>query len=472
LSYLAKGFPATADMAEVLGRKTVLQGGQAAGLTVAVVGAVWLSTAAQWRPPGVIAGLLLFALITEPVPLQYRKVAINGAFMSIVLASVIAGPGPAVLVGLVTMIENALRRRLSRDLVLPNLSTHAVFPFVGALMFQLLGGRELMHDAQIAVIPLVVAVFMAMNLLNFLLIAIDVAIADGHPTIPEAFRSVYFEVFPVEFVSSLLTAIVGFAYVAYGPGALLFLAVVALSFQYLIRMALNAAQRKDEVEERNQQLAALQFGLISTTMKTLALRDHMTARHSAAVARYSREMARELGLPEAEQELFHTAGLFHDIGKFIFPDSILFAGKGLTDEEYAIVRRHPEVGADLIAEIEGYGPVAKIVRHHHERIDGRGYPFGLTSDDIPLGSKIIAVADVYDVLTARDTYRQPVSSADAFAELRHSAGSQLDVGLVEMFIGLITRRGVVFSHSSADDFEAELALERRVKDYARPRLVA
>jgi putative nucleotidyltransferase with HDIG domain len=240
-----------------------------------------------------------------------------------------------------------------------------------------------------------------------------------------------------------------------------------------LRTAIAAHERGAQLEERNRALAALQFGLISTTMKTLALRDHMTARHSAAVARYAREMAKELGLSTEEQELFHTAGLFHDIGKFIFPDSILFAGKGgLTDQEYAIVRRHPEVGADLIAEIEGYGPVAKIVRHHHERIDGRGYPFGLRDEEIPLGSKIIAVADVYDVLTARDTYRQPVSSADAFAELRRSAGTQLDVELVEIFIGLVTRRGVVFSHSSADDFEAELALERRVNDYAAPRLVA
>ena len=459
-------------MARVLSRVSVLRGAQAVALIAAVAGAVLMSKPEEWEPLAVVLGLIGFALVTEPVPLQYRKVAINGAFMSIVLASVIAGPGLAVLIGILTMLENAVRRRISFAHLLPNLSTHAVFAFAGAALFQVVGGHELMAANEIAFIPVVVAVFMAMNLLNFLLIAIDVAVVDGQPGIKEAFRSVYVEVFPVEFAASLLTAVVGFAYIAYGPGALLFLGVVALSFQYLIRMALNAAQRKDEVEERNRQLAALQFGLISTTMKTLALRDHMTARHSAAVARYAREMAKELGLEPDEQELFHTAGLFHDIGKFIFPDSILFAGKGLTESEYAIVRRHPEVGADLIAEIEGYGPVAKIVRHHHERIDGRGYPFGLPAEDIPLGSRIIAVADVYDVLTARDTYRQPVSSADAFAELRRSAGTQLDADLVELFIGLVTKRGVVFSHSSADDFEAELQLERRVKAYAKPQLVA
>jgi putative nucleotidyltransferase with HDIG domain len=254
-----------------------------------------------------------------------------------------------------------------------------------------------------------------------------------------------------------------------GPGATVLAGIVVLLFQWMLRTALQAFERGQELEERNRQLSALQFGLISTTMKTLNLRDHMTARHSAAVARYAREMARELGLSTAEQELFHTAGLFHDIGKFIFPDSILLADTRLTDEQYAIVRRHPEVGAELIAEIEGYGPVAEIVRSHHERIDGRGYPDGLAGDDIPLGARVLAVADVYDVITARDTYRSPVSTGDAIAELRRVAGTQLDGALVELFVDLVTNRGLAFRHSTEADFEAELSLERRVSDYAEPR---
>ena len=133
-----------------------------------------------------------------------------------------------------------------------------------------------------------------------------------------------------------------------------------------------------------------------------------------------------LGLSEREQELIHTAGLLHDIGKFIFPDSILFADRKLTDEEWEIVKRHPEQGAKLVRRIEGYGPVADIILGHHERIDGRGYPHGLGGEEIPLGSRIIAVADTYDVMTARDSYREPVSSEEAIAELRRVAGAQLD----------------------------------------------
>jgi putative nucleotidyltransferase with HDIG domain len=202
------------------------------------------------------------------------------------------------------------------------------------------------------------------------------------------------------------------------------------------------------------------------------MRDKMTARHSAAVARYARAIATEIGLSSRDQELVHTAALLHDIGKFVFPDSILVGNKALTDEEYEIVKRHPRAGANLVASIEGYGPVAEIILAHHERLDGRGYPNGLREDEIPIGSRIIAVCDTYDVMTARDSYREPVSRADAIAELRRVSGSQLDGELVEVFIRLLHERGIGFRHTDDADFEHELDLKRRVREYAAPRIAA
>ena len=108
------------------------------------------------------------------------------------------------------------------------------------------------------------------------------------------------------------------------------IAVIGLVFQYLLRTALNSITHKEQLEGRSRELASLQVGLLGTVLQTLSLRDKMTARHSAAVARYSREIARELGLSEREQDIVHTAALLHDIGKFIFPDSILFADKKLS----------------------------------------------------------------------------------------------------------------------------------------------
>jgi putative nucleotidyltransferase with HDIG domain len=239
-------------------------------------------------------------------------------------------------------------------------------------------------------------------------------------------------------------------------------------FHHLARTGVKAYQRGRELGRRGKELEALQVGVLSTVLQTLSMRDAMTARHSAAVARYSREVASRLGCDEREQDLIHTAALLHDIGKFIFPDSILFAARKLTDDEWHTVKMHPEQGARLVRRIEGYGPVADIIYAHHERVDGNGY-YRVPKEQIPLGSRIIAIADTYDVMTARDSYRRPVSSEAAIMELRRVSGSQLDGDLVETFVEIIESGRVGFRHTDESDFERELAFEKRVADYARPR---
>ncbi len=208
--------------------------------------------------------------------------------------------------------------------------------------------------------------------------------------------------------------------------------------------------------------------MLVTLVETLALRDRRTARHAAAVARYARALARELDSDEAQQELLHTAGLLHDIGKFALPDRILHA-EILSDEDWAVVRRHPQEGATLVGRLDGYGPVADAILYHHEHVDGSGYPAGLIGNEIPLASRVIAVCSVYDTLTARDTYRSPMTPQDAIAELRRVAGRQLDAEIVEAFVAMLERDGpVVFAHGDDADFEAELAFERRTRALAQP----
>jgi HD-GYP domain-containing protein (c-di-GMP phosphodiesterase class II) len=168
----------------------------------------------------------------------------------------------------------------------------------------------------------------------------------------------------------------------------------------------------------------------------------------------------------------HTAGLLHDIGKFIFPDRILLASSRLTDEDWEIVKCHPYQGAKIVRHVEGYGPVADIILGHHERIDGTGYPRRLSGEDIPLLSRIISISDTYDVMTARDSYRKPVPRAEAIAELRRVANAQLDQELVELFVGMVERGALAFGHGDDADFEAELQFERRVSEYAAPRVQA
>jgi HD-GYP domain-containing protein (c-di-GMP phosphodiesterase class II) len=140
----------------------------------------------------------------------------------------------------------------------------------------------------------------------------------------------------------------------------------------------------------------------------------------------------------------------------------------LTDEDWMLIKRHPQQGARVVSSLDGYGPVAEIILAHHERIDGKGYPRGLAGNEIPELSRIISVADTYDVMTARDSYRTPMSSHDAIIELRRVAGKQLDARFVEVFIELLEGKDVSFQHGEAADFEKELALESRIAETASP----
>jgi putative nucleotidyltransferase with HDIG domain len=439
-------------------------------MAASTVTAFLLADAADWRL-SLFVLLLVLAVVSETFRLETKTFHISAAFLSLVLAMALLGPTPAALLGVLVMGGKGVLRRAPWRHTFTNLSTYAFFPLLGGVLFHAIDGPSMLESNASLYILAVFALFMATNVVNFLLIAVDIAIVDGQP-IRNSLRTIYLTVLPVEFATGLLTAGVAFGYQNGNLAAIGLLAVVGLVFQYLLRTALYSMERKEQLEGRTRELAALQVGLLGTVLQTLSLRDKMTARHSAAVARYSREIARELGLNEREQDIVHTAALLHDIGKFIFPDSILFADTKLSKEQFDIVRRHPEQGARLVARIEGYGPVAEIILAHHERIDGKGYPNGLIAEQIPLAARIISVADTYDVMTSRDSYRQPVSSREAIEELRRVSDAQLDAGVVDVFVGLLEKRSVTFRHADDADFERELNLERRVRDYAAPRRIA
>jgi putative nucleotidyltransferase with HDIG domain len=441
-------------------------------LTVgSAVGVLLLSRTADWQPVELFFLLLGVADVSEAFRLEGRNLNISATFLSVVLAMTLLGPAPAAVLGVTTILINALKLRAPLRATLANVSTFAFFPLLGGLMFRAMGGNALLDGEVAAIMLIVLAVFLSMNVLNFLLIAVDIAVVDGQ-SIPDSFRLIYLPIAPVELAVGLLTAGVAFAYQQEDLAVIGLLAVVGLIFQYLLRTALNSLDRKEKLEGRTRQLASLQVGLLSTVLQTLSLRDKMTARHSAAVARYSREIAKAMGLGEDEQDLVHTAALLHDIGKFIFPDSILFADSKLTAADMDIVRRHPEQGARLVAQIEGYGPVAEIILAHHERVDGHGYPNGLVAAQIPVAARIISVADTYDVMTSRDSYRRPVSSREAIEELRRVSGAQLDGEVVETFVSLLEERTITFRHADDADFERELNLEARVRLHAEPRVMA
>jgi putative nucleotidyltransferase with HDIG domain len=262
---------------------------------------------------------------------------------------------------------------------------------------------------------------------------------------------------PAMAISVAMTIATAAIYARLGLGGALFVLISILAYTYMARLVVAARRR-------TRQYASLSWGVLSGLLRTLDLRDPRAARHAAGVAAFSRDIAEAAGMSARDCELAHTAGLLHDIGRFGLSDRVMEKGRTLTEQDWETIRRHPELGADMLRDLGMYGPVAEIVRAHHERIDGRGYPDGLKGDDIPELAKIVAVAETYDTLTADDTYRTPISSFEALTELRRVAGTQLDPVYVEALATLLAGRGVDYRHANRADFDVELDVERRIGD--------
>ena len=256
---------------------------------------------------------------------------------------------------------------------------------------------------------------------------------------------------------SVALAIAGLAItIEIGNAGIAFALAAILALSYMIHLLRQS-------RHRSEQYVSLSWGVLAGLMRSLDIRDQRAGRHSAAVARFAKDMAAAVGMNDADCELAHTAGLLHDIGRFALSDRVAERGRELTDEDWAAIQRHPELGADMLRDLGMYGPVAEIILAHHERIDGRGYPFGRSEEEIPELAKIIAVAEVYDTLTASDTYRTQMSSFEALRELRRVAGSQLDGRYVEVLAELLAGEGVEYRHADLADFDVELNMERRIR---------
>jgi putative nucleotidyltransferase with HDIG domain len=438
-----------------------------AGLALVAAAAVWRAASADWDLPlfFILLGFSVFSDLTAISTTS--KVKISGSFLALVLAMVFLGGTPAAVIGVLSILAGWLRWRDAGHYLLNNVLTYATFPLLSGIAF-----HEIVDNAGIAqtdgsFYALIFAVFLLALAINFTMIASYSCYLDRSSFFVKV-RTALFPLLPSELAAALMAVGVAYLYVQLGLAGVAMFGVVLVTFQYLLGALLVSQQRAEELELRSKQLASFQVGMLSAMLRTLDLRDQMTARHSAAVARYSRAIAQRAGYSRREEELVHIAALLHDIGKFILPDRILKANVPLTDEDWMLIKRHPQQGARVVSSLDGYGPVAEIILAHHERIDGKGYPRGLAGDEIPELARIISVADTYDVMTARDSYRTPMSSYDAIVELRRVAGKQLDARFVEIFIELLEGKDVSFQHGEAADFEKELALEARIEETASP----
>jgi putative nucleotidyltransferase with HDIG domain len=202
----------------------------------------------------------------------------------------------------------------------------------------------------------------------------------------------------------------------------------------------NAALQQANVEIRrvSDELRGSYDGTLEALVNALDARDQETKGHSLRVSHYMMDIARELGVEPGTQQWIdmQRGSLLHDVGKIGVSDTILLKPAKLTDDEWQFMRRHPEIGYNMLRQVKFLQGAAEIVLAHHERWDGKGYPYGLREDEIPLGARIFAVVDTFDSMTSDRPYRQAKSTVEAMNEILKYNGAQFDPLVVEAFLDI------------------------------------
>jgi putative nucleotidyltransferase with HDIG domain len=240
----------------------------------------------------------------------------------------------------------------------------------------------------------------------------------------------------VPFYSSAV-AVLALSYENLSPWTLPLFFGPALAAQRFFLLYQEERRLSEDLKTANDQLRAVNLSFARGLVATLDARDRYTAGHSAAVAVYARDIARRMSMDAEQVELAYLCGLVHDIGKIGLPAGLLEKPGALTLEERREMQRHSEIGEEILAKVDTYAEIASVVRHHHERVDGQGYPDGLSGLDIPLLSRIIAVADAYNAMTSDRPYRDAMPSRVARLRLAQAVETQFDTSVVAAFEAIL-----------------------------------
>jgi putative nucleotidyltransferase with HDIG domain len=221
-------------------------------------------------------------------------------------------------------------------------------------------------------------------------------------------------------------------------------ATIETQLPLLIDSAIKYIEKLNVIKEMNQELLSSKEKLersylesIETLRYTVEAKDQYTRGHSDRVSEYSVLIGNKLGLPRSDLETLRLGGLLHDIGKIGISDTILTKPGKLTDEEYNEIKKHPVIGKNILSNAEIFKEILPIVLYHHERYDGKGYPYGLADKDIPFLARIISVADAFDAMTSKRSYRNELDIEYVKEEIKSKIGTQFDPVVATAFLDII-----------------------------------
>ena len=390
--------------------------------------------------PLTVLVLAVVAVAAERVSIRLTKsYETSVAGLPVLFAAVLFGPLAAALVGGASMFGDPelMSRRGPHRAPRLKWATYTSTRFIGGAV------TGLAAQATIEIVPTTFGGLIAATLVGALVsesLDIAFAVVTGAVrglSIRETATTVAPAVVIVPPLYAPVVALLGFMYVEVSPWSLALFLVPALAAQRLYGLYQRERSLAADLTTANETLERANLQFAAALIATLDARDRYTAGHSAAVAIYSRDIAERMGLAQEVQDHAYLCGLVHDIGKIGLPPGLLEKPGALTLEERRQMQEHSAIGERILAYVDEYSEIARVVRHHHERIDGQGYPDGLAEETIPLVSRIIAVADAYNAMTSDRPYRDAMPSRVARLRLAQAADSQFDTAVVAAFEAIL-----------------------------------
>jgi putative nucleotidyltransferase with HDIG domain len=405
--------------------------------------------------PIAVAVLAVLAIAAQRQSISLSPHAeVSVAPLVFVFAAVVLGPLSGAVVCAVGVIADLPRRDVAQPILRWGTWTSIGFIVAGTaglVAASVTGGTT---PGFWTLFGAVVAAFVVETTTDFALGSVA-PIIRGTNTITGVLRSVGPALLATVPLYAPTVAVLAYAYETISPWSVVLFAIPAVAAQRLLLLYRAQRETVEALGDANARLGNANLSFATALVATLDARDRYTAGHSAAVAIYASDIAKRMELSEHQQKLVNLCGLVHDIGKIGLPAGLLEKPGALTLEERRQMEQHSTIGERILRKVDDYSEIAAIVRHHHERVDGNGYPDGLVGDQIPLLARIIAVADAYNAMTSDRPYRDAMPSRVARLRLAQAVESQFDTAVVAAFEAVLTGADEAYRMGVRCDFVFE-----------------
>jgi putative nucleotidyltransferase with HDIG domain len=402
--------------------------------------------------PIAVAVLVIVAVAAEHESIGLSPTAeVSVVSLVYVFAAVVFGPLAGVIVGAAGLLADLPRRDVAQPTLRWATWTSIRVIVAGAAGLTAVGVTSHAGGDFWGLFAAVAAAFLVESV-------IDVSLAAVTPVIRGtcAFTTTLRSVGPAMLASvplhAPMVAVLAYSYTTISPWSVALFAIPAVAAQRLLLVYREQRETAEALGAANARLARANLSFATALVATLDARDRYTAGHSAAVAIYARDIATRMGLSAEQQELAHLCGLVHDVGKIGLPAGLLEKPGALTLDERRQMEQHSTIGERILANVDDYGEIAAIVRHHHERVDGLGYPDRLVDSQIPVLARIIAVADAYNAMTSDRPYRDAMPSRVARLRLAQAVESQFDTTVVAAFEAVLATADEAYRTGTRNDF--------------------